>query len=244
MESYGGFAKLYDALMQDVDYDGWADYLCAFLGQPPKSVVECACGTGEITWRLQKAGHKVIGVDISREMLAMASEKVRKRGMFIPFVRQDMRKLNIHKPVDALICACDGVNYLSTREAVGEFFEAAFQAIQSGGLILFDVSSRYKLANILGNNTFADDNGEQAYIWVNAYDPENKLCEMQISFYYKEDAVYTRFCETHVQRAHSKLELENALKKAGFTEIHAFDAFTYDPAREDSERIQFAARRP
>ena len=238
---YERFAKLYDALMRDVDYDAWAAYINGFL--PPMSIVaECACGTAEITLRLCAAGHSMTGIDISREMLEIAAEKARLRAMSIPFVCMDMRHFCLHKPVDAVVCACDGVNYLNSRAAVDSFFAAASKALKTNGLLLFDVSSRYKLENILGCNTFAEDDGENAYIWKNCYDEKSKLLEMRLSFFAREGESYSRFCETHIQRAHSTQELLNSLEKAGF-EAQAYEAFTKNAPGAATERIQFAARK-
>lgn len=162
---YGDFAGMYDPLMKDVDYDSWAEYLLRFMGAEKLRVTDCACGTGEITLRLARAGHIMTGVDISGDMLRIASEKARRAALKIPFVEQDMRKLALHRPQDAIICACDGVNYLDSLNAAEEFFEAANAALKVGGLLLFDISSQYKLENILGCNTFAEDEQGGAYIW-------------------------------------------------------------------------------
>ncbi|MFR0882505.1 MAG: class I SAM-dependent DNA methyltransferase [Christensenellales bacterium] len=119
---YGDFAGMYDPLMKDVDYDSWAEYLLRFMGAEKLRVTDCACGTGEITLRLARAGHIMTGVDISGDMLRIASEKARRAALKIPFVEQDMRKLALHRPQDAIICACDGVNYLDSLKAAEEFF--------------------------------------------------------------------------------------------------------------------------
>ena len=52
---------------------------------------------------------------------------------------------------------------------------------------------------------------------------------------------YDRFQETHLQRSYTEEELKKALLKAGFVDVRTYDAFTRDPVRKDSERIQFAA---
>ncbi len=236
---YERFAKLYDALMRDVDYDGWAAYIDSFV-MPGSTIAECACGTGEITIRLAKAGHKLTGIDISQEMLEIAFEKAREQGLNIPLICMDMRHFTLHRPVDAIVCACDGVNYLSSRTAVDEFFHSAAAMLKPQGKLIFDISSRYKLSKVLGCNTFAEDETEQAYIWKNYYDEQAKLLEMRLSFFTKNGKQYDRFCETHVQRAHSLKELSHALTQAGFS-YQAYDAFTLNPPREDSERIAFAA---
>lgn len=239
---YERFAKLYDKLMYDVDYDAWADYLSGFIS-PGCTVAECACGTGELTLRLCRAGHRVTGFDISREMLEIASEKLRMAGVMAPLVCMDMRSFCLHRPVDAVVCACDGVNYLTSRQAALEFFRSAHKALKPGGILLFDISSRFKLSEILGCNTFAEDDGENAYIWKNCYDPQTKLIEMNLSFFTKEGTSYSRFCERHIQRAHSQTELIHALEEAGFR-AEAYAAFTREAPDNQTERIQFSAVKP
>ena len=130
-EAYGGFAALYDPLMQDVDYDGWAGYLASFL-PPSGMIVDCACGTGAITIRLARKGFSMIGVDISPEMLEQAASKARKAGLRIPFVCQDMARLQLHRPCQGIVCACDGVNYLDNLEDVEAFFSAAHRGYVPG----------------------------------------------------------------------------------------------------------------
>ncbi len=241
-EAYGQFAALYDPLMRDVDYDGWAAYLASFLPSGIR-VADCACGTGEITLRLARQGFQMTGVDISASMLEVASAKARKAGLSIPFIQQDMRGLALHKPCGAVVCACDGVNYLDSPGAALAFFQAAHQALEPGGLLLFDVSSAYKLAHVLGCHTFAEEEEDCAYIWHNVYDAHSRLLEMDLTFFQKEAAgLYRRFEEKHIQRAHGQEELLAALEKAGFTAA-VYDAFTNDPPRAESERLQFAARR-
>ncbi len=243
---YGRFAAVYDTLMRGVNYDAWADYLVSLLtGQnvrPGDVVLDCACGTGELTIRLSKRGFVMTGVDRSEEMLAVAQKKARLAGQKIPFVCQDMRALSLHKPVSAIICACDGVNYLLTKKDVNAFLTSAYQALKPGGALLFDVSSAYKLECVLGNQTYGEDTAECAYLWQNAYDSESRLVEMNLSFFLPDGAgKYTRFTERHVQRAHTAEDLLEALGKAGFTNCRAYEAFTTNEVGAASERIQLAA---
>ncbi len=242
MEMYGDFAGMYDPLMKDVDYDGWAKYLLKLMGGSGLRVADCACGTGEITLRLAGAGHTLTGIDISEDMLRIASEKARRVALRIPFVRQDMRRLELHRPQDAIVCACDGVNYLTSMKEVSDFFAAASAALKPDGLLLFDVSSRYKLENVLGCNTFAEDTEGGAYIWKNNYDPESRLIEMSLTFFERQGALYRRFEERHIQRAHDVDELTEALRAAGF-EPAAYDFETEKPPRTQSERVQLLGRR-
>ncbi len=239
---YGNFAGLYDPLMKDVDYDRWAEYVASFLPEGSLRIADCACGTGEITLRLAKRGHILTGVDISEDMLRVASEKARKAAMKIPFICQNMAKLTLHRPQDVIVCACDGVNYLDSLEDAEEFFAAAYAALKPKGLLLFDVSSKYKLEKVLDCNTFAEDDGERAYIWKNCYDPESRLVSMELSFYEKQGDMYRRFEEKHIQRAHEEEELIAAMERAGF-DAHGYGFLTKEAPKADDLRIQFIGRK-
>lgn len=247
------FAEVYDLFMDSTDYDAWADYLISLMptdsGRTAR-VFECGCGTGALTLRLTRAGYDVTGSDISTDMLEVAAEKARRSGQKIKFVRMDMRKIELHRPVDCIIAACDCVNYLTCREDVEKFLASAFNALKPGGLLLFDVSSRYKLQHILGQNGYCDSRADAAYFWQNCYDTESRLVEMQLEFFIKAAAdahgapLYSRFSEKHIQRAHSERELLSWLKNAGFEDIRVYSAFTAAPPQENSERLQFAAKKP
>lgn len=260
MESYSHLARLYDGFMNDVDYPAWASYVSRLYlracgddktsSSPNARILECGCGTGNITIPLARMGYDVIAADLSSEMLAVASEKARAAGLRIPFVQMDMRKLASHRRVDCVLACCDCVNYLTADEDAMEFFRSAFEVLKSGGVLLFDISTQYKLENVLGNNSFTDSSADSVYFWQNIYDERSKLTEMKLEFFKKaepasgskaETELYERSSETHIQRAYSKDELIALLEKACFADIEVFDAFTLDPPAHDSERIQFIA---
>lgn len=244
-KAYTAFAPVYDKMMHDADRDAWASYLDGFLKEAgAKDVLDCACGTGAMAIRLHHLGYCVIGNDVSPEMLMQArTNAFMARAKEIIFICEDMRKLTIHRPVDALVCACDGVNYLTSMQDVDSFFRHAAGALKPGGVLLFDVSSPYKFDRVLGVNTFTEETEDYAYIWKNNYDPQSKLCEMILTCFVKNGAQYDRFTETHLQRAHGEAELVNALKDAGFDDVAVYDAFTRNPPKPDSERLQFVAKK-
>ncbi len=248
LTSYSAFAAYYDAMMHDVDYDRWARRLDALFrttaGSMPLSVADCACGTGALTVRLARMGYQMTGIDLSEDMLRVAQEKSMRLGLRIPYVCMDMRRLKLHRPVDAISCACDGVNYLSSRTALCAFFRAAHAALKSGGVLIFDASTRFKLSEVLGGNCFGEDLPDCTYLWRNAYDPAQKLLEMRLHVFVPEpDGRYRRFDEVHIQRAHSDTELRSALSVCGFAVLDAFDGLTDQPLAERSERALYVCRR-
>ena len=245
---YGDFAAVYDRLMADVDYAAWAEYLSMLLQDygvmPGSAVLDAACGTGEMTLRLHQKGYVMTGADRSEQMLEIAQQKARKAGARTPFVCQDLRALSVHKPVSAITCACDGVNYLLTDADIAAFFLSANRVLKENGLLLFDISSAYKLEHVLGGQTFGDDDSDCTYLWQNCFDPKSRLLEMRLSFFRPDGkGAYTRFDERHIQKAHSTDALRSELERAGFVLEGVFEAFTETAPNEQCERIQFLARK-
>lgn len=240
LPAYTAFSRWYDGMMHDADYALWSAYLCGMLRERgAQTVVDAACGTGNLTIPLARAGFRMLGVDQSSDMLDIAQQKARKEGLAIPFVCQDMTALSVHRPVDAITCCCDGVNYLTSLADVRAFLAACHAALREGGALLFDVSSAYKLESVLGGETFTEVTDAYAYIWRNAYDEKTKLCQMDVSFFVQNGGRYDRFDERHVQRAHTVDELSCLAAKTGFAVAGVYAAFTRREPAWDSERIQF-----
>lgn len=245
---YQEFAAVYDRFMDDFDYTAWADYYLEILkrqGYGGGEICECGCGTGSLSIELLKRGVKLISSDISEDMLRIASDKARRSGVRARFVREDMRALKLPHRVDAVICACDGVNYLTSQGDVQRFFTAAFDALKSGGVLAFDISSRHKLENVLGNGFFGEERDDAAYLWQNSLDAQKHIVDMDITFFVQErGGLYRRFAERQTQRAHSADEIAAWISECGFGKISVFGDRTFDAPREDEMRLHFTAVKP
>lgn len=229
---YAEFASVYDLLMDDVDYEQWASASLGRLsacGVAPVTVCDCACGTGGIALRLAKKGIRVIGADLSEAMLRIASDKARAAGVSIRFIRQDMRELNLPRPVDAIICACDGVNYLLDEESVMRFLGRARASLRKGGAITFDISSAAKLRRMGREGVYFEDRQGLTYLWTNRMAAD--ILTMELCFFLRgADGRYDRFDEVQRQRAHEVQEIRGWMLDAGFSNIDI---------RDEGDRVHF-----
>jgi len=232
--------------MDDIDYEKWAEFMLRLLEKEdivPKTACDCGCGTGGLTFALKNREIQVVGVDISEEMLFIAAEKSRRLGVKVPFVRQDMASLSLHRPVDAIFSAIDGVNYLLTADQVKAFFEAAYGLLNPGGALVFDVSTKTKLEGMHGNLYF-EDYPDLSYFWQNAYDKSSGVLTMDLAFFVKRnDGLYEKFVECQRQRAHTYMEMKSLLAESGFTAVRAYGDKLFAPPRPDEERIFVLAKR-
>ena len=247
-QQYNDFAGVYDRLMANVDYRVWADCFIRLLadrGIETGEVCDLACGTGTMTLALAKKGYRMLGVDRSEEMLLLAHRKAMEMGEIrIPFVCQDMRSFALTHPVDAVVCANDGINYINDPGQERKAFDRVYAGLKPGGVFVFDVSTVYKLSRILGNRTMVHTQGDINYIWENTWDPGARLCRMDLTFFVKEGELWRRFCESHLQRGHDREELARWLWEAGFRDMRVGAAFSLEEPAGKEERLIFSAVKP
>lgn len=230
-------------LMDDTEDDLWSEYLMELLKSkslyPPSRIFETACGTGRITLPLAQSGYKLIALDISEEMLQRAQDKIKRAGTTVDFVFGDMKSFILPKPVDAVICACDGINYLVRDIDAIRFFESCNRNLVAGGVLLFDMGSYNKLTKVLGNNVFYDDRDDVTCLWQNRVSKD--LLHIGVTLFIREGNLYRRMDEEHIQRAYEIKKITQIMRQSGFGSIQSFKFRTKNEAKEEDERIQFLA---
>ena len=101
----------------------------------------------------------------------------------------------------------------------------------------------YKYRDLLGETTIAENREEGSFIWENYFDEESAVNEYDLTLYIREDGeTYRRFEEVHYQRAYDLKTIGRLLADAGMELTAAYDAFTKEPVRDNSERIYVVAR--
>ena len=246
MSAYEKFAQVYDLFMDNIDYEGWAEYVTDRLREYEITdglVLELGCGTGTMTGLLAGKGYDMIGVDNSEEMLGEAMEKRAESGHEILYLEQDMREFELYGTVRAIVSVCDCMNYILEPEDLTEVFRLVNNYLDPGGVFIFDMNTEYKYREIMGDSTIAEDRDDSSFIWDNQYDEEEQINIYDLSIFVREDGdLFRKYHETHYQRAYSLEEVKSAIHEAGMEFVAAYDAFTKNPPRKDSERVYVIAR--
>lgn len=268
VEAYSSFARVYDLFMDNVPYDEWCEYIKELLqeyGIREGLVLDLGCGTGKLTRLLAKAGYDMIGVDNSEEMLEVAreaedtcdtddicdvEEEAAGNGNFednacnrILYLLQDMRSFELYGTVRAVVSICDSMNYILEEDDLREVFRLVNNYLDPAGIFIFDLNTLYKYQVLLGETTISENREEGSFIWDNYYDEETGINEYDLTLFIREDGeLYRKYEETHYQRAYELETIKRLLAEAGMEFVAAYDAFTRETVREDSERIYVLAR--
>lgn len=247
MEAYSSFAQVYDLFMDNVPYEEWSTYLIGLLkehGVEDGLVLDLGCGTGKMTRLLEKAGYDMVGIDYSEEMLGIAREQqFEDADSSILYLLQDMRELELDGTVRAVVSICDSMNYILEDEELEQVFRAVNRYLDPKGMFIFDLNTLYKYRDLLGETTISENREEGSFIWDNYFDEEEMVNEYDLTLFIREkEDLYRKYEETHFQRAYTLERVKELLEKAGMEFVAAYDAFTKEPVKENSERIYVIAR--
>ncbi len=247
MEAYRSFAQVYDLFMDNVPYEEWSTYLIGLLkehGVEDGLVLDLGCGTGKMTRLLEKAGYDMVGIDYSEEMLGIAREQqFEDADSSILYLLQDMRELELDGTVRAVVSICDSMNYILEDEELEQVFRAVNRYLDPKGMFIFDLNTLYKYRDLLGETTISENREEGSFIWDNYFDEEEMVNEYDLTLFIREkEDLYRKYEETHFQRAYTLERVKELLEKAGMEFVAAYDAFTKEPVKENSERIYVIAR--
>lgn len=245
MGAYEALATSYDRLTNDVDYGATVAFyeeILAREGLTPRTAVDLACGTGSVALLLAQKGLQVIGVDLSEEMLTVASQKA--QGMEKPpmFVRQPLQKLRLPKGVDMAVCALDSLDYLTDPDDCGLAIRRVYKALNPGGIFLFDVNTPEKLRAMDGQ-VFLDEDDDVYCVWRGEFDEKTNICSYGMDLFQRRGITWERFFEEHREYAYSQQQLTAYLKDAGFTHIRVYADRRLEAPREGEQRIYFSARK-
>lgn len=245
---YREFARVYDDLMKEIDYNQWAEYLKRIMfnaKEEVKTVLEFGCGTGNITIKLAQKGYQMTAIDLSENMLTVADEKVDKLGLDnIDFYMGDMSSFQIDQKFDAVIACCDTVNYLKTIEDIQSFLYCSLDCLNENGLLMFDINTISKYKKVIADNTFIYNLDNVFCAWENEPEFDKNKVEFNLTFFTKnEKGSYDRYEESQEQYFYSIEEIHHCMKNLGFKNIKYYDFGTFLQGSNEGDRIQVVAEK-
>ena len=243
MESYGFLAEYYDSLTADVDYAAWADYLVRFFDRNGEvhSVVDLGCGTGSLTLELSQRGYAVTGVDLSPDMLTVAMDKCSELEEMPLLICQDMSRLTLMEPADAVVSCLDSLNYVTDPKAVRRTFKRVFENLRPGGLFVFDIRTPEFLRSMDGQ-VLLDETEDVYCVWRGEFSKRSKILTYYMDIFGRqEEDLWVRAEEFHEEYAYEPEELTLWLEEAGFTRIKQYGNLKQCAPKEGEERIFFTA---
>ena len=132
MSGYDAFVPIYDTWAADMVDD--VDFYADLAHEADGPVVELAVGTGRVAIpAAERTGRRVIGIDSSPAMLAVARARASAANADLDLREGDLRDLALDEPAALVYCPARSLLHLPTWADRRKAFEAVAAALRPGG---------------------------------------------------------------------------------------------------------------
>lgn len=251
--TYSALAEIYDAVMDEVDYDVWADFIDEIIQvhhPRPRSILELACGTGSLSLSLEKIGcYEISATDKSAAMIEKARVKALQRQADIHLWQMDFLDIQVFRTFDIIVSVFDSVNYLHSDNEIRRMLHQVKKVMNKNSLFIFDFTTpknSIQAIDYLDNEEKNTPNGYH-FFRKSRYD-ENKQIHyntFEINRLASDgETVLDSFTEEHRQRTYTFNQMQDIIAATPFRAVAAYSEFDLDKASDDSLRITMVLQCP
>jgi len=144
MSVFGEFAKYYDLVHQNKDYEKESSYVDSLIRKykpDTRTILDIGCGTGNYAFAMQALGYEVTGIDASPEMIKIAEKKlVGNHGETSApsFCSARMEEYASKAKSDAVICLFFSLCYQTTEDLIRQSLRRFKEQLNEDGILIFD----------------------------------------------------------------------------------------------------------
>lgn len=253
--AFDAVAQYYDQLMRTVPYRAWVDYVEEIIERwwrgrltpgpgaaesRPEDVLDLACGTGKVGNEMMRRGYHAIGADLSEPMVRECA----RQDPPLPAIVSDACSLAIAgESLDAVVCLYDSLNYILDPARFRVAMAEGHRVLRPGGLLIFDLNTIRALSTEMFTQASLTGPDPLHYDWHAYWNPQTRICRVEMWFEYREGDEVREFRETHYQRAYTSREVTSALEDAGFRKLKAYHAYRFAPVTPWTDRAYYVARK-
>jgi len=199
-------------------------------GAAHERVVDLGCGTGILAGALLDEGYRVLGVDLSADMLSLA----RDTAPGADFVQGSFVDVDL-PPCGAVVSVGQCLGY-AFDQRVGEtqllrLFERAWRALRPGGLLLFDLNAPLTRSGLDDGEPQVHVRDEADWTLVGETVVDKTVLIRNLTLFRRVGDVYRRTDERHEVHLYPPDAVLDGLRAAGFTAstFHDYDGSDFPP---------------
>lgn len=241
--AYETFAFVYDEVMDETLYQQWLAFSLRHLPKTTNQILELACGTGALAVEFAQAGFEVTGLDLSEEMLTLASDRALEADTNVNWITGDMLDLTDIGTYQAVTCFSDSLCYMQDETQVKQVFAGVYQLLEDTGTFIFDVHSLFQIDEVFPAYSFHDQTEDFAFLWDSYPGEVPHSIEHFLTFFVKKNEdTFERVDELHKERTYPLATYQKLLTEVGF-KTQVFADFTDEAPTETSQRWFFVCQK-
>lgn len=246
---YSEFAFAYASGEERVFSERMTDFVAGragALGVTTGRVLDVACGIGAACEAFARKGFRASGVDQSDEMLSIARDSARQRGLEIAYARRDMRNLAGLGTFDLVTCMYDSLNFMEDTDDLAIAFREAHGALGPAGIYVFDMYSIRGLTESWGSREEIHTATENHFVATRTVWNYETLSDTKRFWGFTRDGdVWRHWTEEHTAFAYPLTVVRQVLHASGFDVLDqtGWDDGNEVPFSEAALRVIFTARK-
>jgi SAM-dependent methyltransferase len=222
MTVFKEYASYYNLLYRDKDYSSEVEYIYSFIEKyhpGAESILNLGCGTGNHDVLFYNKGFKILGIDLSEQMIEIAKKK--RVSSKLEFLCSDATKYHSEKKFDIILSLFHVINYQTSEESLNEFFKVASVNLHQNGLFIFDSWYGPAVLNDLPkykSKEIEDQSLSIKRVTTPILHVNKNIAQIDFDISIREKAsnIYSQIHETHLMRFLFNPEVEALAKKNGF----------------------------
>lgn len=219
------YSSLYDKFYAEKNYNEECNFLESLINKHSsvKTILDLGCGTGGHLIPLLQRGYIVDGLDISKEMLNFAQERLDKNNLTTSLFCSDIRDFQCNKKYDAVFSSFAVLSYMISNDDLLNVFKSVRTHLNNKGTFIFDCwFGPAVLKNRPSTRTKHIEDGNKSITRTSM--PTLQLLNHTVSTVFKILVVQNKTIiheeeETHLNRFFFTKELEYFLNVVGFTTV-------------------------
>ena len=138
--TFDHYAKYYDLLYMDKDYEGEVNYIHSliqrFSKNEVKTIFDIGCGTGTHARYFSEKGYSVTGIDFSEKMIEEAKKRNIPNAEFL--VKNIVDEFHLNKQVNVVTCLFHVLSYQNENRQVIQLMNNVAEHLTEDGIFIFD----------------------------------------------------------------------------------------------------------
>ena len=241
-DPYAGFAARYDLFAGGFGQhapDEVRFFRQLFDHHYVRTILDCACGTGQHLHLLHALGLDVTGSDLSPSMLAQAEENLASSGLSLSLHRADYRQLPQHfdRTFDAVVCLSSSILHMPDDEQTLRAFQSMRHVLRPGGVLVLTQGTTDRQWAEKPRFILAVDTADLTRLFVIDYEGPGARYNI-VDLIRSGERTELQTWSVHYPRILLADDQQRLLRSAGFAEVDLYGSFQFEPYdKEASQRL-------
>jgi glycine/sarcosine N-methyltransferase len=242
---YAGFAERYDLFhgefgQHDPEQVSFFEQLFARHGA--RTILDCACGTGQDLHLFHTLGYQVTGSDFSPSMLAQAQKNLTGSGIQVPLHQVDYRALPQHFTTrfDVVTCLSSSLLHMENDDQVFLALRSMRAVLRPGGILVLSQGTTDRQWAEKPRFILAANTSEFSRLFVIDYLGGEGARYNIVDIYRGGDGKELEVWSVEYPHILLHDDQQRLLRVTGFAPVEFFGSYRFEPYDKEKSRILLA----